>query len=490
MRNQDIGGPTDRGYGESRIRNVTLLGDNQLAMRVNRWALPAHPRDRAALAVGALAATVGALAMLNDHSVQYRPVEISLAGQKLLPIGIGLIALGIAWPVSGLSRLRELAVPLAVATAVPILLEPARMTATQPATLAIWALGAVAAMILAVGISQAVPAREARALLGISGILAVVAAAIGIVTSMGSSQGLGAGAQGLGAGATGLLILGGITAVPGLGAAFSRYRAPESDRARVPDAIELAIAGLTPAVAWLTVAGSGGALGRLVPLAIWLAAAAVVRRFAVRPLVQSATRATVQRDMTVAVLEAERTRIAADLHDEALQDLTLLSWRLDTGGDIKNAELARHVGERLRAIVGDLRLPILDDLGTGPALEWLVARVQPMAQGPVTLERSDPIRPPPDVELAFFRVAQEAVSNAIRHGHPPVQIRYASDTSGASLSVDDTGPGITPGVFEQPEEGHYGLLNMRQRAEQIGGLLNVQRGPGGGTRVALDWRTS
>jgi signal transduction histidine kinase len=45
-------------------------------------------------------------------------------------------------------------------------------------------------------------------------------------------------------------------------------------------------------------------------------------------------------------------------------------------------------------------------------------------------------------------------------------------------------------VFEQPAEGHYGLLNMRQRAEQIGGLLHVQRWPGGGTRVALEWRTT
>ena len=267
-------------------------------------------------------------------------------------------------------------------------------------------------------------------------------------------------------------------------------RARKVDRTGVPDAIDLAIAGLTPAIAWLTVAGSGGALTPLVPLAIWLVIAAVGSRFAVRPLVRSATRATVQRDVAVAALEAERTRIAADLHDEALQDLTLLGWRLDTTGDVESAALARHVGERLRAICGDLRLPILDDLGTGPALEWLVARVQPMAAGTVMLERSDAVRPPPEVELAFFRVAQEAVSNAIRHGHPPVRIRYSSNASGVSLSVDDTGPGIAPGVFEQPAEGHYGLLNMRQRAEQIGGLLNVQCWPGGGTRVALEWRTT
>lgn len=446
--------------------------------------MPTRPRDRAALVIAILAAAVGALAMLYGHSTQYRPEDISLAGQKLLPIGIGLVALGVAWPLPDHGRLRELAIPFAVATAVPILLEPARMTSAQPATLVIWTLGAAAAIILALGLVEALPAAQARTFLGGSAVLAVVAGSIGVVTGSGSPQGLGAGA-------TGLLILGGITAVPGIGGAILRYRThgPEGDRSGVPDAIDLAVAGLTPAIAWLTVAGSGGALAALVPLAIWLAIAAVGGRFAVRPLVRSATRATVQRDEAVAALEAERTRIAADLHDEALQDLTLLGWRLDTTGDVESAALVRHVGERLRAICGDLRLPILDDLGTGPALEWLVARVQPMAAGSVTLERSDAIRPPPEVELAFFRVAQEAVSNAIRHGQPPVWIRYSSNVSGVSLSVDDTGPGIAPGVFEQPTGGHYGLLNMRQRAEQIGGLLNVQRWPGGGTRVALEWRT-
>ncbi len=113
-----------------------------------------------------------------------------------------------------------------------------------------------------------------------------------------------------------------------------------------------------------------------------------------------------------------------------------------------------------------------------------------MAGGEVTLDRSDGNRPPHEVELAFFRVAQEAVSNAIRHGQPPIRINYSTNPHGAALSVDDAGPGLAKSVFESPAEGHYGLLNMRQRAERIGGLLDVQSRPGGGTRVKLDWRTS
>jgi signal transduction histidine kinase len=188
-------------------------------------------------------------------------------------------------------------------------------------------------------------------------------------------------------------------------------------------------------------------------------------------------------------MEAERSRIAADIHDDALQELTLLGRRLDAAGDAESAASAREVAERLRAILGDLRLPILDDLGTGPALEWLVDRVGRVAGGEVRLERADQVRPPAPVELAFFRVAQEALSNAVRHGRPPIVVRYWTTATGASLSIDDAGPGISVEQALQPEAGHFGLLNMRQRAEQIGALLDVRRWPSGGTRVTLEWRT-
>jgi signal transduction histidine kinase len=141
-------------------------------------------------------------------------------------------------------------------------------------------------------------------------------------------------------------------------------------------------------------------------------------------------------------------------------------------------------------VVGDLRLPILDDLGAGAALEWLVERVEPLAGGPVKLERSDETRPPANVELAVFRVAQEALTNAIKHGKPPIAVRYGVRTDGrVTLAIDDAGDGIgSEAAEEAPKEGHFGLVNMQQRAEQIGALLDVRRWPAGGTRVALEWR--
>ncbi|MBA2264230.1 MAG: sensor histidine kinase, partial [Chloroflexi bacterium] len=58
-----------------------------------------------------------------------------------------------------------------------------------------------------------------------------------------------------------------------------------------------------------------------------------------------------------------------------------------------------------------------------------------------------------------------------------------------TLAIDDAGPGIAAQAAEEaPQEGHFGLLNMQQRAEQIGALLDVRRWPAGGTRVALEWR--
>jgi len=277
--------------------------------------------------------------------------------------------------------------------------------------------------------------------------------------------------------------LGFIALVPGLGAALADGRNAAAPTGR----LDLVAMGLTPGAAMTVLPGFSPTLW---PLGLWLLVLVAWRRFTIAPLLRLAQRSQRQRDLAVAAVEAERARLAADIHDDALQELAALVQRLDTAGDAEGAELARSVAERLRAITSDLRLPLLDDLGAGPALEWLVGRFQPLTPGEVRLERSDPSRPPAGVELAVFRVAQEAIANAVKHGKPPITVRYrVDDGGGVSLSVDDEGPGIEADAPETAlRAGHLGVANMQQRAEQIGALLDIRRWPGGGTHVALEWR--
>jgi signal transduction histidine kinase len=272
--------------------------------------------------------------------------------------------------------------------------------------------------------------------------------------------------------------------IPGIPAAFAE-ELPGEARALTSRLETLAVA-LTPgAAATVVFPETSGIL-----LGAWLVAVIVWRQFTLRPLVGMAQRTQLQRDVAVAAAETERARLAADLHDDALQQLTMLVRTLDESGQADAAGQAREVATKLRSIVGDLRLPILDDLGAGAALEWLVERVEPLAGGPVRLERSDASRPPANVELAVFRVAQEALTNAIKHGMAPIAVRYDVNADGrVTLAIDDAGAGIGDNAAEEaPREGHFGLLNMHQRAEQIGALLDVRKWPAGGTRVALEWR--
>lgn len=213
-------------------------------------------------------------------------------------------------------------------------------------------------------------------------------------------------------------------------------------------------------------------------------------RVAVRPLAAISARAAVQRDLALAASEAERARLAADLHDGPLQDLLILARSLEARDDADGAQLARDVADELREMSGDLRLPVLDDLGTGPALDWLAARVRRLTGVDVAAEWEAVGRAPRDVELAAFRVAQEAVSNAVRHGRPPIRIRLRSASDRLALTIEDAGDGrgldsLAP--LSAGEGMRRGMLGMGERAEQIGASLEVRRGEGLGTTVVLEW---
>jgi signal transduction histidine kinase len=426
----------------------------------------------------------GATDEYNPRYVSTGPWQLHESGIALL-LGVAVLFAGGWWLGSGRGgpTLRPLTLPIVVATATPLLLVPAPQTATALGLVLVAVVLPLGILPLADGLSGLVPDPSTRRTVrfgafGVS-VLAMMAGlsmlTIGDETAPATAQWFAAGA---------------IAFIPGLLAArpTGALTGGSSPSGRVVESLELVAVGATPFVAGLTLV-TRYSPGFVLPIVLWIAALLVAQRYTVRPLTRLVNRATLQRDLVVAATEAERARIAADLHDETLQDLTLLVRQLDARGDLAGAEAGRRIAERVRTLTGELRLPILDDLGVGPALEWLVARMERIAGGEVRLERDDGSRLPPDIELAFFRVAQEALSNAVKHGRPPILVRFRSGRGGAALTIDDAGPGIPPGATEAaPAAGHFGLLGMEQRAEQIGALLDVRRWPGGGTHVTLEWR--
>ena len=256
---------------------------------------------------------------------------------------------------------------------------------------------------------------------------------------------------------------------------------------RLVDALIIVIIGVAPVVTGLAVTLRAWPV-LLVPALVATVTALLLTRFALLPMSRLASDASAQRDRVVAAAETERIRLASVLHDGPLADIALLIQRLDDRGDTDSAAIARSVADELRAVGSELRLPILDDLGTGPALEWLVGRLTQRSGVPVELRQLTLARPPAPVELAAYRVAQEALVNALKHGAPPITVSYAATLDSVTLSIDDAGAGIDREAPERAErEGRLGLASMAQRAEAVGARLVLATRVGGGTHVGMEW---
>ena len=264
-------------------------------------------------------------------------------------------------------------------------------------------------------------------------------------------------------------------------AAATRATAMATTLGYVGMGLTVSAATLALAQAWWPTLG--------IPAFAVAATAMVLGLVAIRPLEVEADVARRERDLVILALEADRGRFASAIHDGPLADLTLLTLQLDAAGDKENAELVRSVAGELRSLGNELRVPIVDDLGAGPAIEWLAQRVSERTDTPIETElQGCGDRPPAAVELAIYRIAQEAIINAAKHGRGPVIVRYDADPSAASLTVTDAGPGISAAAQEQAARaGHLGLMLMARRAEAIGARLEVSPVGGGGTRVNVEW---
>ena len=396
-------------------------------------------------------------------------------------LSLVVIAAGVFWAVrrSGRQGARdEVAIPL-IAAAVTPLVWPLGWSIGSPASIAAVSIISLAGS-LPLGLDLAERIGGAHATQVRVGVL--VLAAVGTATGLLSA----AGVLTPGAPATTWLLFAMTTFIPCVGLALAR-RGPSPDPSEDVRSLGLAILGSTPLVAWTAVATSPDATLNPVPLVVWGIGLLVVSPLILMPMLRSATASRRQRDLIVAAMEADRARLAADIHDEALQDLTLVVRRLDATGDRVTGDVVRAVADRLRAICYDLRLPVLDDLGAGPALEWLVDRVERVADTRVDLTLVDGQRPPAAVELAVYRVAQEALANAVKHAKPPYSVQYEATVDVVTLSVRDAGPGIAAVEDAALSPSHFGMATMQQRADQIGAHLTVAPWPGGGTEVRLRW---
>ncbi|MBO0866027.1 MAG: ATPase, partial [Mycobacterium sp.] len=132
--------------------------------------------------------------------------------------------------------------------------------------------------------------------------------------------------------------------------------------------------------------------------------------------------------------------------------------------------------------ISGLRPPVLDDLGLAGGLASLARSMPPLD---LDLDLSD-ARLPEHIELALYRIAQEGLQNVVKHADAStVRLRFAVDDDTARLEIVDDGVGFD--MFENPlggdEMGGYGVLSMAERAELVGGRLNIRSRPGAGTAV-------
>jgi two-component system sensor histidine kinase UhpB len=185
----------------------------------------------------------------------------------------------------------------------------------------------------------------------------------------------------------------------------------------------------------------------------------------------------------LAAQEDERRRVARELHDEVGQALTAAMLRLDRTDAAEAKEGLREALEEVRDIASRLRPEALDDLGLRNALRGLVASVARDARLDVTPAiAADLPALTAEQELVIFRVAQEALTNALRHAEADA-LRFILRAEGGDvvLVVEDDGRGFEPRLAASGS----GIRGMRERALLVRGQLEVDAAPGRGTAVRL-----
>jgi two-component system, NarL family, sensor histidine kinase UhpB len=192
--------------------------------------------------------------------------------------------------------------------------------------------------------------------------------------------------------------------------------------------------------------------------------------------------------------EEERRRISRELHDETAQGLAALLVRLRIARAAPEEERDRHL-EEMRREIGNalegvrrfargLRPPALDELGLFPALESFTRSVQEVSEATISLTGEvGEGEIDGEVELAVYRIVQEAVSNALRHsGATRIAVELARADAALHATVRDNGRGFpVPAAFT--DGSGLGLFGMQERAAYVGGTVEIESEAGAGTTV-------
>jgi signal transduction histidine kinase len=226
----------------------------------------------------------------------------------------------------------------------------------------------------------------------------------------------------------------------------------------------------------------------------------VLVSFAASAAIAVATAQSVAEERTrdsIAATERERGRWARELHDESLQSLAGLRVLLSTARRSDPGEAGRLLTQgieqvdgaiaEMRRLIADLRPPTLDELGLGAALEALSERMTASGALEVDLDldlsfHSDRTRYRlvPEIEDAAYRLVQEALNNAARHGETDrAKVEAVESGEKLRLRVSDQGRGFDPG---ERADG-FGLVGMRERVTLAGGTLELRSSPGEGTTI-------
>lgn len=187
--------------------------------------------------------------------------------------------------------------------------------------------------------------------------------------------------------------------------------------------------------------------------------------------------------LLIRVQEDERRRIARELHDEAGQVLTAVKIELELDGRLEAGALVGRALAQVRDVSNLLRPAALDDLGLVAALRALVDDFALRTRIDVALDLDGVTRPDdPEVEVAVYRVIQEALTNVAKHAHATqARVRVRGGAGALSVVVDDNGVGAN-----EAATSHLGWLGMRERVTALGGRLDIERAPAGGVRIAVD----